>query len=202
MYTDQKRTYRRVVGGIAWPGNLPGFAVILGEEIYPAVGSKDHHLYVLAEVEEMDVYTLFKRSVELAAKYHASFFYGRHDLAMINSLNLWNRNSLEKETAVLNFDRAPFSKDGNISYHMNTLKNLLLPERKLLHLSDGIKSPKLPAFIQSLPPNVYAAATDIEYPVVAALGYAVTLLVEFRHDDYDEGEKGRSIDNPDPITGY
>lgn len=202
MYADEKRTYRRVVGGIAWPGTLPGFAVVVGEEILPAVGSKDHHLYVLAEVEEPDVYTLFKRSAEIAVRYHASCFYGRYDLAMINSLNLWNRNALKKGTAVFNFDRALLSEEGKINYHLNVTKNLLLPERKLLHLSDMIESPKLPAHVQSLPPSV---ATDQDCPHVAALGYAVTLLVEFRLDDYEEEdyeEKERYVDNIDPITGY
>ena len=202
MYTDEKRTYRRVVGGIAWPGNSSGFAVVVGEEIYPAVGSKDHHLYVLAEVEETDVYTLFKRCVELAVKYQASFFYGRYDLAMINSLNLWNRNSLEQGTAMFNFNSALFSDEGKINYHLNVIKSLILPERKFLHLSDIIESPKLPAYIQSLPPNIYATATDIEYPAVAALGYAVTFLVEFRYDDYEEKEKERYIDDVCSVTGY
>jgi len=202
MYTDEKRTYSRVVGGFAWPGNSSGFAVVVGEEIYPAVGSKDHHLYVLAEVEETDVNTLFKRCVELAVKYHASFFYGRYDLAMINSLNLWNRNSLEQGAAIFNFDQALFSDEGKINYHLNVIKSLLLPERKFLHLSDIIESPKLPAHIQNLPPNAYATATDTEYPAVAALGYAVTLLVEFRYEDYEErGEEG--YDNGIcPVTGY
>jgi len=201
MYTDEKRTYRRVVGGIAWPGNSPGFACVVGEEILPAVGSKDHHLYVLAEVEEADVHTLFRRSVELAVKYHASYFYGRNDRAMINLLDLWNRNSKEQGTGVLNFGSAFSSEEGKINYHLNVIKSLLLPERTLLHLSDKIESPKLPAYIESLSLNA-TAVEDTDYPAVAALGYAVTLLVEFRHDDYEEGEKDRSIENKDTVTGY
>ncbi|MCK4821404.1 hypothetical protein KA005_36905, partial [bacterium] len=156
--------------------------------------------YVLAEVQEMDVYQLFRRCAELSVKYDVSCFYGRRDQAMIHVFNLWCRNSLEQRTAVFDFNTAPFSDDSNISYHMNVVKSLLLPERKILHMSDVIESPKLPAYIQSLSPN--ATATDIEYPAVAALGYAVTLLVEFRHDDYEEEEKGRSIDDHDPCTGY
>ena len=200
-YTDEKRTYRRVVGGIAWPGNSPGFGVVVGEDMTPPVGVKDPYLYLLGEVEGPDVHTLFKRCVELAVKYHASCFYGRYDQAMVNSLNLWNRNAREQGTGVLSFDSALFSKEGEISYHLNAIRGLLLPERKMLHLTDVVESPQLPAYIQALPPNIYATATDIEYPAVAALGYAVTLLVEFR-TDYEEDEEERNIDNIDPITGY
>ena len=159
-------------------------------------------MYVLAETEEMDVHQLLRRCAELTVKYGVSCFYGRYDQSMIRVLNLWLRDARDNRRAVFGFDSAPFSKDNNISYHMNVVKSLLLPERKILHLSDMIESPKLPAHIQSLPPNVYSTATDIEYPAVAALGYAVTLLVEFRYADYEEEEEERSIDDVNLTTGY
>lgn len=206
MYTDEKRTYRRVVGGIAWPGDFPGFAVVIGEESYPAVGSKDYHLYVLAEAEEMDVHQLFRRCADLSVKYSVKYdvfpFYGRRDQAMMSLLNLWHRDARDNRRDVFDFDSALNSDNGNISYHINVVKELLLPERKILHLSDVIEKPKLPAHIQSLPPNVGSIPTDIEYPAVAALGYAVTFLKSFRYDDYEEDEEERSTDTVDPITGY
>lgn len=201
MYTDEKRTYRRVVGGIAWPGDFPGFAVVIGEESYPANGSKDHHLYVLAEAEEVDVHQLFGRCAELSGKYDVFSFYGRRDQAMMSLLNLWHRDARDNRRDVFDFDSALNSDNGNISYHINVVKELLLPERKILHLSDVIEKPKLPAHIQSLPPNVGSIPTDIEYPAVAALGYAVTLLAEFSYD-YEEEEEERSTDTVDPVTGY
>lgn len=34
-HAESKRKFRRIVGGFAWPGKKPGFAVAVGEELEP-----------------------------------------------------------------------------------------------------------------------------------------------------------------------
>src|SRR3972149_1816775 len=69
--------FGRVIGGLAWPTEKAGFAVVVGEDRFPAIGTKDYHCYLIAEVEEQSLQVLISWCVELGAVYNVENFYGR-----------------------------------------------------------------------------------------------------------------------------
>ena len=47
-YKDADRKYSRIIGGIGWPGNKPGFLVVIGEDYYATdPQGKIRHLHLL-----------------------------------------------------------------------------------------------------------------------------------------------------------
>ena len=70
-------------------------------------------------------------------------------------------------------------------------------------LCDAVLGQKNPSMSRDLEATLFFAThANLDLgEEAAALGYAVTLLVEFRYD-YEENEEERSIDDVDPITGY
>ncbi len=194
----------RIVGGIGWPGEKPGFAVVVGEDLYPPVGSRVYHCYLLAEVEEQDTGQLMGRCTELAGYYktlgsEALDFYGRYHESNIHFLNLWNADARKRGMSEFCLYQAPFSDNGLIGYHINILLDRLRPERKTLHLS--LKDSKLAGYLQEIPPNEISSATDVQYPAVTALGYVVSFLTI--HEPYSgEEEEYQTPQGRNPHTGY
>ena len=200
-HEKEDRELGRIIGGLAWPaGDNPAFAVIVGEDLYPRLGDKVRHCYLLSEVEESDLERLFERCVYLlehlrSAGTKVEAFFGREHHSNMRFLDLWCRDKRKE----LPFFYAPNSDDGLIGYHIDILRKRA--RNMTLHLFEGCK---LRSYIEEVGRNEVTKATDSEYPAVAALGYAVTRLTEFDPDeeqeeveDYPFEGSGRS-----PVTGY
>ena len=119
------RDFGRVFGGLAWPCDKPGFAVIVGEERFPAIGTKDYHSYLIAEVEEQNLQSLISWCAELAGIYNVQNFYGRRHPPCTRYLNARNREAREKGLPEFRVSQAPYSEDGLIEYHINILLHRL-----------------------------------------------------------------------------
>jgi hypothetical protein len=178
---DRDIFFQRIVGGIAWPGERPGFICIVGEESY---FRPPYQLHLLAEAEEQDTSELIRQCRELQAKWRVQDFYARLDETILRYLELTNQQAITHHGKPFQVLAAPFS-DGSIAYHVQLLKDRLKPGQKSLQL--GSES-KLPSAVLELPVDQVFKAIDEQYPAVAALGYAVSALVVWPPLDEDRAD--------------
>ena len=188
----------RIIGGIAWPGEKSGYAVVVGEEDHPRKGGKVRHCHVLSEVEEWNKVELIKACVELQGLYRTIGFYGRRDPASMFALWGMNSGARAGRSEELDFQPAPMSDTGKIEYHIDLLAKKLSHDSKSLYLNRGDVALKL-----DIPHEEYGTATDSKFPAVAALGYAVATLDTYEPPDED-GEDHEPLLNANRswVTGY
>lgn len=173
-HKETNRVYQRIFGGIAWPGERPGFVVVVGEV-------KDYkppyHAYVIAEFEGELVSELIRRCLELKSECQVSAFYGLiKDESNMHFLSLLNRQASQQHKPTLLIEPAPSSENALINYHINILLSRLSKNNKTLHLSP---SSKLPGYLQELQATDLHQAKAKDYPAVAALGFVVSALTVF-----------------------
>jgi hypothetical protein len=189
----------RTVGGIAWPGEKSGYAVVVGEEDIPRRGGKVRHFHVLAEVEEWNKVNLIKACIELQGLYKTMGFYGRRDHQSMFTLLSVNSVARERRETELDFQPAPLSEQGRIEYHIDILRKRLDHASKSLYMNHGNIALKL-----DIPNEEYGTALDTKYPAVAALGYAIATLETYEPEDDEEDRETSSALNLNRswVTGY
>ncbi len=191
----------RIVGGIAWSGKAPGFAVIIGEELIPDYTSNTYHLHLLKEVEEYDTTELFRRCADLARYYNLEEFFGHRDKKNIDFIWHWNDNIRSPGMPMLYIGCAWSTSDDSIRNHIEILKDCLRSGRKTLH---GLSESKSVLQLHDMSMD-YSAATNTDFPAIAALGYAVSTLRQFPpvdyEDDYNDNSPAGGVGR-DPVTGY
>jgi len=173
----KRHDFRRIFGGLAWPGERPGYAVVVGESRFPAVGTKNYHCYLIAEVEEQNLQSLISWCAELAGIYSVQNFYGRQHTPCIQYLNVRNSTAREKGLPAFHISYAPYSEEESIEYQLNILMERLSNEYQTLHLH---RESKLPGYLTEVPANRISNATESQFPAVAALGYAVSALTIYK----------------------
>ena len=190
---DRTVELSRVVGGLGWPSDLPGFVAILGEEIFnelpfPRTG-EERRYHVLDGMEEPDMEELIKGATALKGRYHVEIIYGRpkatkgQELPAMHFLDQWNLTSFSQGVAPLYLIDAPFTEDrGLVAFHMNTLKGLLRPEKRSLFIPPASV---LNGRLREIPDHV-TNLKDVDCPAVAALAYAVSALTMWRGDLYEQ----------------
>lgn len=188
-YRDEERKmeFGRIIGGLGWPGEQPGFAVVLGEEYN---WRPPHHVHLLTEYEDADLSRLLQRCVELVSEYVISDFVGRHAEEQIEYLRLWNARAREQKMSTFILSRPPF-EDGGLSYHLQIVKDRLAASQKSLFLS---KDSKLPGYLLELSSDQALKATDFQHPAIAALAYAVTTLTIRPADYLEEASVGSYVE--------
>jgi hypothetical protein len=189
---DRKVKLNRVVGGLGWPSDLPGFVAILGEEIFnelpfPRTG-EERRYHVLDGMEEPDMEELIKGATALKGRYHVEIIYGRpkatkgQELPAMHFLNQWNVTSFREGRTPLYLTDAPFTEDrGLLAFHLNILKGLLRPENRRLFIPP---TSVLNGRLREIPENV-TNLKDVDCPAVAALAYAASALRVWREDLYE-----------------
>jgi len=162
-HTESGKRFRRIVGGFAWPGKKPGFAVAVGEELEPDPNTKTRHLWVVGETEDFNVENLSRRAAEFLKIYHVEAFYGNSKIEPMVRLLRYSGLSLRE---------APYAdNEHSFRFYVATIQGYLEPE-KYLHFGE---SSKLPGYL--LEANPENAPQDAEgFPAIAALGYAVSYL--------------------------
>ena len=176
----EQRYYQRICAGFVPPSNRQGALVVLGEE---ATWRPPAHVFWLADSQEQTLDKLTLRAVDFLREFRIQDLYGRTtDESVMRYLNLWNRDQRDRRMSGFYISSAPNS-DGNISYHESILRDRLNPNKKTLHIG---KSKRQLAALQELPASKIATASDRKYPMVAALGYAVSALSEW---EYYEGPR-------------
>jgi hypothetical protein len=168
FHNDEEVYFRRVWGGISWPGEKAGTVVVLGEK--NSFGKA--HRYVLAEARSGSPAELIVAANKLTENLEVGEWFGRHVEGSKEFLNQKNSQAFSSRKRELYITDAPGPIDNTISYHINTIHDCLQP--KTLHF---FQDSSLPADLKKLPDIVYGL-TNIEYPATAALGYVLAALVE------------------------
>lgn len=166
------RSYTRIIGAIVWPGERPGFAVVLCEEfLTPNIGPRFHWLNEAQETSHND---LIKRCVELQSDLCVMQWYAREDPAADELLAIHNSQAFDKRSPTLHVvDPSQVNPKGLITVQLEILREHLDPRRKSIKLS---AESKLPGLLQELPPLV-SDVRDYQFPGPAALCYALSELV-------------------------
>ncbi len=189
----------RIVGGLAWPGEKPGFAVVIGEDHYPRVGSGLfnglYHYHLLDEFEEWDLGKLLTRCTDFTGYFKIKDFYARTSYKpSMDWIYSWNRN--EKEEFYPSYVSGS-KENGQITWQINNL--LHCANKQTLHLSRG---PKTEGYLREIQQIDISTATDMQFPSVAALGYAVSSLTEYPPDLIEEKRVSYPKSGVDQMTGY
>lgn len=188
----------RIIGGMSWPGDKPGFAVVIGEERLPRAGSKSHHCHILADSYSMSKPDFLSSVGELQALYHTLAFYGRYEPQNIVHLYLHNSTTVRQGLSAIEFMSAPYSENGKVELYADMIIRRLSPVSKTLHLGqcDIVKH-------LNIAPDERSTADSKSHPAVAALGYAISIFELFEPDLHDEDENNPyQNDYVDPTTGY
>jgi hypothetical protein len=181
----RKADFGRIVCGIGWPAEQPGYAVFIGEEKFPAVGTRVYHAHLLTElVDVLDAAELIRKCARLAAEYGVQVVSGRRHQPMIQLLNVLNAGAHDRHMPELRVVGEPHSENGGlIEFHLNLIRDRLSPNSKTLH---GVEGTRLAAHLAECSVDKVHTATDLEYPAIAALGYAVEELALYPTDpNYD-----------------
>lgn len=189
-------SFGRIIGGMAWPSDQPGFAVVVGEEKQPRVGGKSYHCHILAEVVEMNKFDLLNNIGDLQALYKTGAFYGRYDESNIVHLYVHNSQLAKAGKSPIEFMVAPYSQQNRIELYVDMIIRRLRPTSKSLHLGQS----ELAKFLQIVPED-RITATAATHPPIAALGYAIAIF-DLYAPIIEEEPITEDEDQIDPITGY
>lgn len=202
--TDEKPDkFNRIFGGFAWPAENPGFAVVVGEELtyldvqeHAKAPQLERKYHVINEFESHNIDLLVKMAIVMKVRHKTQSFYGRlhrgqgKPLPAMNYLESWNNDAHRRKVKSFYILEAPYVEEtGLIQYHLNILKPLLDPRKKLLKLYDS----KLKMYLTKIPVDV-TRIRDTDRSQVAALAYAVSALEVWRpEEDYIEQQQADKI---------
>jgi len=187
---ETKKSYRRIVAGLAWPGNKNGFVAVVAEDLSPDQTLNMRHLWVLAEAEDSSIDNLAKKCEEFRKEFKIQEFMG--DMRNLTTKQLlMQANSRLKIRPEIYPNSPPHLKNPDaFQLYLSSLKNHL--QKNTLHLMAGSK---IPAYLMELKGEDYSKAGAVDYPAIAALGYAVACLdVEpfIPHEGFREKQKRRA----------
>jgi hypothetical protein len=201
----KRRDLGRVVGGIGWPGEKPGYAVIVGEELYPRSGERDRRIHLLEEIVDVSHFgELLTRCAELARAFKVQRnvtvkgFYARMDEISRDQYFAWRERNRED----LFVTRAPNSQDdGSIRFFIDLLNDRASQGNLHLTLSERFQTKGRLTEVQE---TDISTAKDSQYPAVAALGYAVVYLAHFLPEEEEEDEDRHTYEDKGQSkwTGY
>ena len=175
-YIDQNNhEYRRIAGGLAWPsGDLPGFAVVVGEDFHKdvAVGARGYR--IVAENTQPNVTDLIKWAFEAQKQYKVKPWFGdTKNRGMMAFVSRFNKPYRPKG---LRLRDAPQLDDPHaLEYYIHLILDKTKPNRKILHFGQSQVANALMSFV---PENMRGPAAD-KYPGITSLGYAVSYLDSF-----------------------
>jgi hypothetical protein len=174
VYRDKTtgRIYQRIVGGIAMPSDKPGYVVVIAEE---AGIRPPFPIYFICESAENTVNQLFRKALEFQTDFWTDGFYGRLTDQANQYLVEFNRQQHDRQLRTLQLYPAPHGDTGNIGYHVGLLIDALSASQKTLYLEH---SQHLPPALKQMSLQDASGSTDREYPIVASLGYALSVIIE------------------------
>ncbi len=182
IFKKKKLFFNRIWGGIAWPGDKPGFGVIIGETYEKGPGGR--YMHVLAEVETFHSNELVRECIKLQQELRVSSFWGQSTEADTAYILFHNKIAHENGLPYFNVHSTIGPEDEFLVYQINILRDCLAPERKSLFMFD---ESVLPGYLLDLSQSVHKI-TNVQYPAVAALGYVITALVGSAEVDHISDE--------------
>lgn len=163
--------FQRVISGIVFPAEEPGFFVVLGEEaVLP--GRAKPKIYWLDELEMQDLGGFVRACLDVSLEYKVQGIYGNPEKAELVFLSEFRKAASNKKMPTIHIAKAP-RFNIPLSFHLNLLRENLKPESQQVFLSSNSC---LPGALQGIP-TVIGNITDKQCPGPAALAYAVATLL-------------------------
>ena len=193
---SEAKQFARVVVGMEWPGEKPGWIVAIGEERDPRPGGSVRHCHLLAESGPFAKTQFLSDLSEFQAMYQPVGIYGKYEKQNIVHLYLHNANVTRRGQAPVDFFQAPYSDTGKLEVYSDLIIKRMLPTSKSIHLG-----PAEIAKYLNIAPEDRVTASPATHPAVAALGYAIMVL-ELYSPPQDGQEQSTLDEDVDRMTGY
>ncbi|KKM87510.1 hypothetical protein LCGC14_1268080 [marine sediment metagenome] len=169
------QSFRRLEGGLAWPGDGPGFGLVVGEAsvLDRTVGRFPFH--VLYEFEELDLIGLISRAIETTREYQVDIWHGDRGDRVALSLLMEQQQDYYREGLVgVNLVQAPGGEEPlSFRFCASVMREFFQPALKLLYLGEDSR---LPVVLQEAPRDLSLVGSGAEFPAIAALAYVVAAL--------------------------
>lgn len=168
--------YRRIVGGIAWPGEKAGFIVVVAEDYHKDPTLKARHFRLLDEHENDNVQSLIKKLYDFQNIYNVQNWFGDSNNAMMVKFISKFNQALGQRKKGIYISEASFVDDAhNFKYYAPQIKKLIGKSTKVLHFGNNSQ---IPGRLSSLTAVDVDKTKITKYPAIAALGYAIAELNE------------------------
>lgn len=180
------RKFRRIVGGMQWPGKNPGALVVVAEDLEPDPILDERKLQVLTEYENRNLSEVITRCGELKRFLSVEKFYtDTTDRAMM-------KVSLKYRTeAQISLSNAPLI-DEPTAY--GTYLNLIREKIKVLNFGKGSALSAMLLSLIGIPSDLKS-----DYPKIVAFGYALAALMVYPYKT--PRVNGVSYEPLDPVVG-
>jgi hypothetical protein len=183
FFFDHKRQseYRRIVGGLAWPsGEAPGFVLVIAEAEHKDPRLKLRHYWLLDEYEHNSAERLIKKLYDFQNKYIVGAWYSDpNNLLMTHLIDKFNGGLTKKQKGIY-LTEALFSDDPhNLRLYANQIGGRTAFTKKALHFGN---TSRIPGALSVLSPDDIYKKKAQEFPMVAALGFAIAGLEELYVD--------------------
>jgi hypothetical protein len=175
--TETTEKYGEIVGGLAWPETKEGFLVIAAVDFFENTELEARHIRVIAEAHESDIGNFLKHALELQRHFSPFMetirFYGdTTSLAMMELLDQFNRDRRHRGLNPFYLTEAPQLKGPKkLDFYAQLIRKYTQPGRKILHF----RNTALPVYLVGLSSDEIDKNV-LDYPPVAALGYALAVL--------------------------
>ena len=182
------RKFRRISGGMQWPGTNPGALVVVAEDLNMDMTLGEHKFWILAEYENRNPSELVTRCMELNRLMKVEKFYGD---TTNRPMMMLMRRSKEK----ISLSKAPFVDDPSACVtYLTIIREKTSAIQKVLYFEKGSVLPAMLSALSGIPTDIKS-----EYPKIAALGYALSALIAYPYKK--PREYGVGYKPLDPIVG-
>ena len=196
--SQEEDIYRRIYGGLAWPGKRSGYAVIVGEERELDHGLGKYPLRVLDEIESSDMVDLIRQCTGLDFYYTPEMWLGDISNVAGRKFIYEINETFQKREAAMQGKRNFRLSHSNLmglqnafEYMYNALKGLLNQDRKLLML--GEKS-RLSSWLLEPRPAEISSIRIGDYPAIEALSHAA---IELERSQFRDNTQRQEVADSD-----
>ena len=172
-HADRKIIFDRVCGAIGWPGERQGFAVVVGEK---DMGRNGINRFILAEATAKSFGELLSDCLKIQKRMELKRWETVFVPGAEKYIDIFNAKAFEKGTDRIASVDEPLEANEYIQMSVELILDAVRSGNKNLHF---FKDSSLPADLQSLPSNT-SKLKIVEYPSVAALGFVISYMEEFK----------------------
>ena len=185
------RMFRRIAGGMSWPGANPGALVVVGEDLNPDRALNERKLRVLAEYESRSLSELVVRCEELQGLMGVEDFYC--DTTNQSMMRLFYQGEFK-----VSLSKAPLvdMQESHITY-LQLISEKSSTAKKVLFFEKGSGLSETLSSLPDMPTDLKS-----EYPLISALGYALSALVLYAYENPGQTTSINYSKPLDPIIGF
>jgi len=170
------REYRRIVGGVAWPQKeKSGFCCVIGESSHTTARMRTRLNYLLVENQTDDISKLIKHMYDIQIKYLVQSWHSNTEsLTMMHFVDKFNAKLPQGKRGIYIADASFMDDPHNLKLYTHLIKSQIIPSRKKLYFGD---QSCIPIRLNEMSSQDTQSRAE-EFPVIAALGYALSELDE------------------------